>query len=529
MSKITPPNPWRNWAENLSSSYTTYATPTTLAELQQVVKNAAANGQTARVSGQRHSQPPLVANGSNAAKLVLIDLSCYSDLGAGGQSRIVNNGNNTVTVNTGVSEDELTGFLLNNQLMLKTVTAGGFFSIGGMTSVDVHGATINAPIFAETASAYSIMGPDGVVTTIDASTPPEGSWQPLQFARVSFGALGVVTSVTLDVIPRPYANSLVGSVQAHNWASQSDFVAGMAPIVANTARVETFFNPYACNANPLGWPGLPASFLTCCWNVESGSPPPSSPVQPATACQNAQQGLYGAPQLGPVKEPLAEQAALTAQESGLGGLTLAAIISNTAIDNIKSFVQTADNNGSDLWLTEAARTIFMSYFVPLPDLSTAGMSLIWGTMQSVMKKVTGLGSAFHVAFPLEFRIVQSGNSALAGTYSDTPCHFVNLDLIGVAAVNASNDGLQYQPGLLQFFADVEREWLGLGGWPHNGKMYGFYDPNGAPGNSGPPFNPGMLSYLLQKRASRAQAFKAYQKKRDPKGMFTNSYVQALIG
>ncbi len=85
--------------------------------------------------------------------------------------------------------------------------------------------------------------------------------------------------------------------------------------------------------------------------------------------------------------------------------------------------------------------------------------------------------------------------------------------------------------MLQFFADVEREWLGLGGWPHNGKMYGFYDPNGAPGNSGPHVsNPGMLSYLLQKRARRAPGeFKAYQKKRDPNGMFTNSYVQALIG
>jgi hypothetical protein len=528
MSSITPPNPWQNWAENLSSSYATYATPNNLAELQQVVKNAAASGQTVRVSGQRHAQPPLVANGTNA-NMVLVDLSCYADLGSNGQSRIVLNGNNSVTVNTGVSEDELVGFLLNHQLMLKTVTAGGFFSIGGMTAVDVHGATIDAPIFAETASAYSIMGPDGVVTTIDANTPPEGNWQPLQFARVSLGALGVVTSVTLDTIPRPYANSLVGSVQAQNWANQSQFVAGMGPIAASTTRVETFFNPYACNANPLGWGGLPASFLTCCWNVEAGSPPASSPVNPNTACQNAEQGQYGAPLLGPIKEPLAEQAALTAQASGIGGLTLAAIISDVAISNIQGFVQTADANGSDLWLTEAARTIFMSYFVPLPDLSTAGLSLIWGTMQSVMKKVTGFSSPFHTAFPLEFRIVQSGNSAMAGTYSDTPCAMVNLDLIAVAAVNSAGNGLTYTPELMQFFADVESEWIGLGGWPHNGKIYGFYDPTGAPGNSGPPFNPNMLGYLLKNRASRAQAFKAYQQKRDPKGMFLNSYVNALIG
>jgi hypothetical protein len=483
MSKITTPNPWQNWAGNLSSSYTTYATPSNLAELQQVVKNAAASGQTVRVSGQRHSQPPLVANSSDGNSIVLVDLSCYADLGANGQSRIVNNGNNTVTVNTGVREDELAGFLLNNNLMLKTVTAGGFFSVGGMTAVDVHGGTIDAPIFAETASAYTIMGPDGVVTTIDATTPPEGNWQPLQFARVSLGALGVVTSVTLDVIPRPFANSLVGSVQAHNWANESDFSAGMQSIVASATRVETFFNPYACNANPLGLPGLPASFLTCCWNVEAGSPPAASPAHPETACQYAEQGQYGAPLLGPIKEPSAEKAALTAQESGLAGLTLAAIISAAAIDNIQGFVQTADTSGSDMWLIEATRTIFMSYFVPLPDLHSAGLGIIWGTMQSVMNKVTVI-SGFHVAFPLEFRIVKSGNSALAGTYADTPWHFVNLDLIGVVAMNDDGNGLQYTPDLLQFFADVEREWIGLGGWPHNGKMYGFYDPNGVAGNSG---------------------------------------------
>lgn len=35
---------------------------------------------------------------------------------------------------------------------------------------------------------------------------------------------------------------------------------------------------------------------------------------------------------------------------------------------------------------------------------------------------------------------------------------------------------RYSAELLHFFADIEREWVGLGGMPHNGKMYGFYDP-----------------------------------------------------
>src|SRR6185295_7880450 len=139
---------------------------------------------------------------------------CYGDLGANQDQRLVlGPGTNQVTVNAGVSEDELEAFLTQNHLMLKTVTAGGFFSIGGMTAVDVHGGTVNAPIFAETVSAFNILLADGTVTTIDAQSPKVGGWSPLQFARVSLGGLGIVTSVTIDVMDRPYATTLRGSTE----------------------------------------------------------------------------------------------------------------------------------------------------------------------------------------------------------------------------------------------------------------------------------------------------------------------------
>ena len=54
---------------------------------------------------------------------------------------------------------------------------GGFFSIGGMTSVDVHGATIGAPIFAGTVSAFTILRADGRPVDLfhRALTDPEGA------------------------------------------------------------------------------------------------------------------------------------------------------------------------------------------------------------------------------------------------------------------------------------------------------------------------------------------------------------------
>ena len=65
----------------------------------------------------------------------------------GGKDLIVlGPGQNQVSVNPGAREDDLDVFLTERNLMLDTVTAGGFFSIGGMTAVDVHGGTVAAAL-----------------------------------------------------------------------------------------------------------------------------------------------------------------------------------------------------------------------------------------------------------------------------------------------------------------------------------------------------------------------------------------------
>ena len=70
-----------------------------------------APGATVRVSGQRHSQTPLVVDEDRdpapQTKAFLVDMSCYRDLGPGQDQRIVlGPGSKQVTVNTGVREDE---------------------------------------------------------------------------------------------------------------------------------------------------------------------------------------------------------------------------------------------------------------------------------------------------------------------------------------------------------------------------------------------------------------------------------------
>jgi FAD/FMN-containing dehydrogenase len=539
---------WNNWSWNLvyepvdGEAY--YFKPTNLAELKSVVQEAVSQGVTLRVSGQRHSQPPLVVDDNRGAspssvKTWLVDLACYADLGPGSDQRIVlGPGPNQVTANSGVREDELDAFLTANHLMLETVTAGGFFSLGGMTAVDVHGGTINAPIFAETVSAFTILCADGSAITISAQSPPEDGWSPLQFARVSLGGLGIITSVTVDVLSRPWATTLQGGTQRLGLGDQSAFVAEFQQLINAHTRLEVFFTPYA--TADVGFPLYTKNFLVLWWDVVD-HPTPQTPNQPPNvpdACVLAGKNPpeYGAPYLAGLAQygaDIAQQAQYSTSPGNtpLGaledGIYNPAIIAAVTFDVVEPEVSTATQSHSEMWLTGAVRVIFMSYYVPLPNLDAAGLGKAWDGLD-VVSRIVLQDDNFHIAAPMEFRFVKGGNSALSGTFADDFANtwFVNLDVIGF--VEKDLKASDYPPELLQFFADVEREWVAMGGFPHQGKMYGFYDPTAPTGSHTAPFNMEFLAELRRRRGDRLQAFNEYRQKRDPTGLFYNSYLRALL-
>ena len=124
---------WGNWSGNLvhqppKNGENYYFRPTNLADLKAVLAAAKAKGVTLRVSGQRHSQAPLVADDNRgtawpALTTCLVDMSCYADLGSGKDQIVLGPAQNQVTVNPGVKEDALDAFLTNHKLMLDAVTA----------------------------------------------------------------------------------------------------------------------------------------------------------------------------------------------------------------------------------------------------------------------------------------------------------------------------------------------------------------------------------------------------------------------
>ena len=533
---------WSNWSGNLVHEPPTnganyYFRPTNLAELKSVLAEAVTKGVTVRASGQRHSQPPLVTNDNRGAvpplpTTYLVDTSCYSDLGP--DLMDLGPGPNQVTVNPGAKEDDLDAFLTKNNLMLETVTAGGFFSIGGMTAVDVHGGTVEAPTFADTASAFTILGADGNETIINEQSKDGEGNSLLAFARVSLGALGIVTRITLNVLPRPCANTLQGGCDwylktpfplAGEQQQKANFIATFKGLLTKHTRMECFFTPYAAAY------ALQCSAFVLWWDVVPNPNPciPNSAVKPKqTACELSNENQFGAPLIGGIGK-YAPYLIRIAQAAGFPGEG-AEVITKIALDEIESQVKAANQTYSDLWLVKSSPVIFMSYFIEIPDLQDAGLGITWDGLNAVNTYVTQYGN-FHICAPMEFRFVRGGNTAMAGTFSTTPnACFVNLDLIAWVDVGTSS---QYPDNLLKFFAHVERTWVSLGGLPHNGKMFGFYDPTDqSPDSYTPPFNKNFLSFITKQRVDIRQApvdaFKKYRKTCDPNGLFYTQYLRDLL-
>jgi hypothetical protein len=323
-----------------------------------------------------------------------------------------------------------------------------------------------------------------------------------------------------------------------NTTIKEEFVSAFKDFVTHD-RVETFYDPYTGGFMPLMW-DLTNEF------DEDGTPNDPTPPKLDTE-QHALEDFYGAPLQGiffknggplAIFENLVELTATSAQYSGpfaIIGKKGAEFYVKEAMKNIAtSQITSAFTAYSEAWLQDAARSIFMSYFVELPNLEAEGLSLTYELLNVVTDIVTKEGN-FHICAPMEFRFVKAGDSIMAGTYNaDKNKVYVNLDMI--AFINPSKrdkDPNNYPEKLLQFMASVERQWFEkYNGLPHQGKMYGFYDPAEEEGKYTVPFNDNFISKLNEKRDERVpggrEAFNNYRMKLDPNDMFLNKYLADLL-
>jgi L-gulonolactone oxidase len=185
MSASTP-LVWRNWARNQTAHPVAIDHPHDEDELVAAVKHAAAQGHTVKAVGTGHSFTGVaVADGH---LLVLDDYQRVLD---------IDTERYQVTVQAGIRLDRLNGELEARGLALPNLGDIAYQTVAGATSTATHGTGAAFPGLAAQIVAMRIVAADG---TVIACSPGEEA-EVFHAARVGVGALGVVSTVTLQVVP----------------------------------------------------------------------------------------------------------------------------------------------------------------------------------------------------------------------------------------------------------------------------------------------------------------------------------------
>jgi FAD-linked oxidoreductase len=176
---------WRNWAGDEACEPADVERPASAAAVVAAVARAAAAGRTERVAGSGHSFTPAVLTDGT-----LLDLSWMTGVVD------ADHGSGRVRVRAGTTIRALNDQLAVLGLALENLGDIDAQTIAGALATGTHGTGAGLPGLAGQVEALELVTADGQVSRLDVSDP-----DTLRAARVSLGALGVVTEVTLRCLP----------------------------------------------------------------------------------------------------------------------------------------------------------------------------------------------------------------------------------------------------------------------------------------------------------------------------------------
>jgi xylitol oxidase len=172
----------RNWAGNRAYRSRQVFAPQSVDELAGIVRRS----ESIRALGTRHSFNQLADTTGDHVSLARLAVPIRLDPDAG-----------TVTVGGGQRYGELCQFLESAGFALANLASLPHISVAGSCATGSHGSGVRNASLAAAAAGLEVVRADGEIERIDRTTPADA----LHGAVVSLGALGVVSSVTLDIEP----------------------------------------------------------------------------------------------------------------------------------------------------------------------------------------------------------------------------------------------------------------------------------------------------------------------------------------
>ena len=177
-----PQATWRNWAGEQACAPAEVVRPRSTEEVAAAVRRAAAAGQVVRVAGAGHSFGDAVLTDGVLLSLDRMDRVVWADPGG-----------RRVRVQAGISLHALSETLGRYGLALENMGDVDPQSIAGATATSTHGSGVELRNLSSAIEAVQLVAGDGTVHEIDAG-------DELLAARVSVGALGVITEITLRCV-----------------------------------------------------------------------------------------------------------------------------------------------------------------------------------------------------------------------------------------------------------------------------------------------------------------------------------------
>ncbi len=172
----------RNWAGNYRYGASEFHAPDNIEQVQDLVARSA----KIKVLGTRHS-----FNG--------IPDTDGSHLSLSKLNRVVglNRDNGSVTVEAGIRYGELCGYLHDNGYALHNLASLPHISIAGAVATATHGSGDGNANLSAAVREMELVAANGETVTLSRDKPDGG----FNGAVVGLGCLGVVTKLTLDVVP----------------------------------------------------------------------------------------------------------------------------------------------------------------------------------------------------------------------------------------------------------------------------------------------------------------------------------------
>lgn len=177
---------WQNWAKNVSCSPSMIYYPKNEQEVVEIVQKAKAEGKSIRVVGNGHSFTNLAK--TNQIMLSLSEMQGLIEM---------NKEKMEATAWAGTSINKMNSLLFEQGYNLENLGDIDVQSIAGATATGTHGTGTAFGIVSSQIQKFTIVTATGEI--LECSPTQHAAL--FQAGRVSLGALGIITKMTLKVVP----------------------------------------------------------------------------------------------------------------------------------------------------------------------------------------------------------------------------------------------------------------------------------------------------------------------------------------